>query len=93
MNFQEAHLIASIQTLLGHDEELTYFFFQDKYCQCKKNHDSDLNLFNRPVALNKENRICLNCGKSRPLEQKDGSFTGFLFKELRCHCQNPRHSE
>jgi hypothetical protein len=30
MSLQEAHLIASIQTLLGNDERLIYFFFHHK---------------------------------------------------------------
>jgi hypothetical protein len=30
MNFQQAHLIATIQTLFRHDERLSYFFFSHK---------------------------------------------------------------
>lgn len=30
MNFQKAHLIASIQVLFRHDERLIYFFFHHK---------------------------------------------------------------
>ncbi|MFA7336316.1 MAG: protein kinase [Candidatus Obscuribacterales bacterium] len=30
--------------------------------------------------------VCANCGKSRPTSRRAGSFTAFLFKELRCNC-------
>lgn len=33
-----------------------------------------------------DNQICKNCGKSRPTTKRAGSFTSFLFKELRCTC-------
>lgn len=36
-----------------------------------------------------DNQICKNCGKSRPTEKRAGSFTSFLFKELRCTCAGP----
>lgn len=36
-----------------------------------------------------QNQLCANCGKSLPLGSKVGSFTSFLFKELRCQCQTP----
>jgi len=48
----------------------------------------------RPAADTKsehKSQICLNCGKSSPKGQKAGSFTAFMFKELRCHCEKPKY--
>ncbi len=67
---------------------ITAYFFQQNYCQCKRNSS-------RPTitpkvkaveANSQSNLICANCGKARPIERKVGSFTSFLFKELRCQC-------
>ncbi len=64
---------------------LTSYFFQEKYCQCRIRGAN-----NAERALKSDNRICLNCGKSCPVDQKVGSFTAYLFKELRCQCMEPK---
>ncbi len=67
---------------------ITSYFFQHNYCRChEKNEHSDLK---QTSNLGGRQQVCLNCSKSRPHERKAGSFTAFLFKELRCHCVTPR---
>ncbi len=69
---------------------ITSYFFEHKYCQCERRKQQDLRLSKSATVPGKSGRICLACGKSRPQEQKAGSFTSFLFKELRCHCSVPK---
>ncbi len=69
---------------------ITSYFFEHKYCQCERRKQKDLRLSHDVTAPGKSGRICLNCGKSRPEDQKAGSFTAFLFKELRCQCSRPK---
>ena len=70
---------------------VTSYFFQHNYCQCNSKSEStsqDSRSRVSPVAsadLNTD-QVCANCGKSRPLNRRAGSFTAFLFKELRCNC-------
>ena len=74
---------------------VTSYFFQHNYCQCHSKSES-INQGSRspisPVAspdLNtglSSDSVCANCGKSRPTSRRAGSFTAFLFKELRCNC-------
>ncbi len=68
---------------------LTSYFFQEKYCQCHKNGAGNA-VGNTSDTKQSDNRICLNCGKSCPVDQKVGSFTAYLFKELRCQCLEPK---
>lgn len=64
---------------------LTSFFFQHNYCQCSAVKPNNPRIKPSQPALS----ICSNCGKSRPESNKVGSFTSFLFKELRCTCLGP----
>ncbi len=68
---------------------ITAYFFEHNYCQCEKNKQRGLRL-TRASAPQQDSQICLNCGKSSPKNKKVGSFTAFLFKELRCHCPQPK---
>jgi serine/threonine protein kinase len=72
---------------------VTSYFFQHNYCQCQKkpaeakqekHPSSDSNSSSSPKEQSP--RICTNCGKARPEDRRIGSFTSFLFKELRCQC-------
>jgi hypothetical protein len=81
---------------------VTSFFFQHNYCQC---HNASSNSNNSGSATTSksskklsgapersslgQSQICKNCGKSRPTTKRAGSFTSFLFKELRCTCPGP----
>ncbi len=66
---------------------ITSYFFQHNFCRChRKNEASDL----KQTSNLGRQQVCLNCSKSRPHERKAGSFTAFLFKELRCQCVTPR---
>jgi len=69
---------------------MTSYFFEHKYCHCARRQQNDLKLSKSATAPGKSGRICLNCGKSSPEGQRAGSFTAFLFKELRCHCSVPK---
>ncbi len=69
---------------------ITSYFFQHNYCRCKIEQENSGDRKNKAGGTTAINQICVNCGKSRPLEQKAGSFTGFLFKELRCQCAHPK---
>ncbi|MFA6209233.1 MAG: protein kinase [Candidatus Obscuribacterales bacterium] len=66
---------------------VTSFFFQHNYCQCHVTGPSEVKL---PKAASEQlkiaSEICGSCGKSRPTKKHAGSFTSFLFKELRCTC-------
>lgn len=70
---------------------VTSYFFQHNYCQCHSKSES-INQGSRspisPVASADldADPVCANCGKSRPSNRRAGSFTAFLFKELRCNC-------
>ncbi len=68
---------------------ITAYFFEHNYCQCEKNKQRGLRL-TRGSATPQDSQICLNCGKSSPKDKKVGSFTSFLFKELRCQCSRPK---
>ncbi len=68
---------------------ITSYFFQEKYCNCHSNGKSS-HASRRATIIESNNRICTNCGKSSPKDQKAGSFTAYLFKELRCQCLNPQ---
>ncbi len=76
----------------GRAGSITGYFFQHNFCQCNNNVKDAPNR-NDQSALTENNQICLKCGKSRPRDRKEGSFTAFLFKELRCHCTSPKFAE
>lgn len=66
---------------------VTSYFFQHNYCQCESEKNSDEQRRSSKVATAKgDDQVCTNCGKSRPSTRRAGSFTAFLFKELRCSC-------
>ncbi len=65
---------------------VTSYFFQYNSCQCKKNEQRNKPDQNKPSHSGRNSPVCANCGKSRPTDRRAGSFTSFLFKELRCNC-------
>lgn len=70
---------------------VTSFFFQHNYCQCHSNSSKTGSATTRQrisgaQSATGQSQICKNCGKSRPTTKRAGSFTSFLFKELRCTC-------
>ena len=70
---------------------VTSYFFQHNYCQChNKNETEEQESLpsTRPSQVSGD-AVCSNCGKSRPTNRRAGSFTAFLFKELRCTCAGP----
>lgn len=62
---------------------LTSFFFQHNYCQCRVLQAKGRN------REEPQSSICKSCGKARPGREGAGSFTSFLFQELRCKCPRP----
>lgn len=60
----------------------TSYLFQQNYCQCAA---AKAKQSGRAKTID-ASPLCLNCGKSRPIDKRAGSFTSFLFKELRCSC-------
>ncbi len=74
----------------GRAGSITAYFFEHNYCQCEQRKQKEMRLPGSATSPGKSERICLNCGKSCPEEQKVGSFTAFLFKELRCQCSKPK---
>ncbi len=78
------------EKLSGKAGSMTSYFFEHKYCHCERRRQKELRLSRKVTAPAKSQRLCLTCGKSRPEEQKAGSFTAFLFKELRCQCSRPK---
>lgn len=58
---------------------LTSFFFQHKFCQCRKK---------QGIEVQVENKICRKCGKSLNKNHR-GSITSFMFQDLRCTCATP----
>ncbi len=66
---------------------VTSYFFQHNYCQCDNLKNSIEQERPAKIATAKaDKQVCANCGKSRPSNRRAGSFTAFLFKELRCNC-------
>jgi len=66
---------------------VTSYFFQHNYCQCENEKNSvEQKRSSKIVTAKVDDQVCANCGKSRPLNRRAGSFTAFLFKELRCNC-------
>lgn len=70
---------------------VTSYFFQHNYCQCGNSKKKAALPNNLKSAAQKEDTsaICRNCGKASPLNRRAGSFTSYLFKELRCQCITP----
>ncbi len=77
----------------------TSYLFQQNYCQCNKGNSgvqSNAGRQNRArssAAATRDNelassQVCANCGKS-VAKKRAGSFTSFLFQELRCQCAQP----
>jgi len=71
--------------LAEHAGSITSYFFQGNYCQCNsKKSKKDSNAAEISIKTNVE--VCSNCGKAKPQNSRAGSFSAFLFKELRCSC-------
>ncbi len=68
---------------------ITSYFFQHNYCQCELRRNKKSALLNAKSSQNSQNKICSNCGKAGSIENRAGSFTAFMFKELRCQCSSP----
>ena len=71
--------------LAGRAGSITSYFFQHNYCRC----DIVENSAGR-VAAKKEVgadfNTCASCGKVKSENKRAGSFSAFLFQELRCTC-------
>jgi len=71
----------------------TSYMFQHKYCSCGLNSSSSTVAAVAPSGLGSvlddDTDLCLQCGKAVPAEKRVGSFTAFLFKNLRCQCPAP----
>lgn len=74
--------------LAEHAGSVTSFFFQHNYCQCAVQQNIRAN--SKGQSNTNSSPLCSNCGKSRPTNKRAGSFTSFLFKELRCSCPGPK---
>ncbi len=77
----------------------TSYFFQQNYCQCNCNKAvgpdkagaQRKSVGKGSVARRQEqsvSEVCTRCGKS-VAKRRAGSFTSFLFQELRCQCAQP----
>jgi len=72
----------------------TSYLFLHNYCQCDQKSDSPSSVAlpssTRPTPIKAENlSVCSRCGKALGAKERSGSFTSFLFKDLRCQCKNP----
>lgn len=69
----------------------TSYLFVHNYCQCKEKHEpSTVPQFNRPQDEREAKlNVCGHCGKAIAAQERSGSFTSFLFKDLRCQCKVP----
>jgi serine/threonine protein kinase len=69
----------------------TSYLFVHNYCQCKANQEtSSSSLLARQTLDKSENlKVCGRCGKAMATKERSGSFTSFLFKDLRCQCKDP----
>lgn len=73
--------------LAGRAGSFTSYFFEHNYCQCAAR--KAVASSHRKKEEGEEVRpLCAVCGKSKPLDKRAGSFTSFLFKELRCECSD-----
>lgn len=70
---------------------VTSYFFQHNYCQCGNGKKKASGADNLKPSTQKDDsgEICRNCGKASPSNRRAGSFTAYLFKELRCQCVAP----
>lgn len=69
----------------------TSYLFVHNYCQCKANQEpSSSSQLERQTLDKSENlKVCGRCGKAMATKERSGSFTSFLFKDLRCQCKDP----
>ncbi len=72
--------------LAGRAGSVTSYFFQHNYCQCSNNKVATAKAKKEIAQTNESSPVCANCGKSKPDNKRAGSFTSFLFQELRCSC-------
>jgi serine/threonine protein kinase/ssDNA-binding Zn-finger/Zn-ribbon topoisomerase 1 len=77
----------------------TSYFFQQNYCQCNNNiaigpdkAGAQRKSTGKGSAVRRQEQsvsdVCTRCGKS-VAKRRAGSFTSFLFQELRCQCAQP----
>ncbi len=77
----------------------TSYLFQQNYCQCNSNKairtdndDAQSKSDSKGSAARRQEQsaseVCTRCGKS-VAKRRAGSFTSFLFQELRCQCAQP----
>lgn len=72
---------------------ITSYFFQHNFCQCQvKAMQAAAKAMPRPINQANKN-VCLRCGKAKPVKSREGSFTAYLFQELRCHCSGGESSQ
>lgn len=71
----------------------TSYLFLHNYCQCHQKPDSPSSAglkSTQPTPIKAENlSVCSRCGKALGAKERSGSFTSFLFKDLRCQCKSP----
>ncbi|MDP3509801.1 MAG: protein kinase [Candidatus Melainabacteria bacterium] len=69
----------------------TSYLFVHNYCQCKTNQErsSSSRLAHLELDQTENLNVCGLCGKAMATEERSGSFTSFLFKDLRCQCKDP----
>lgn len=76
---------------------ITAYFFQHNFCQCQAKRRSKSGSGVSTTAAggaarpdskrpDSDRKLCPKCGKAKPVEAREGSFTAYLFQELRCHC-------
>lgn len=73
--------------LAGRAGSFTSYFFEHNYCQCAAR-KPDARSHREKEEDDEVRPLCAVCGKSKPLDKRAGSFTSFLFKELRCECSD-----
>ncbi|MBP9091315.1 protein kinase [bacterium] len=69
----------------------TSYLFVHNYCQCQTNQATgSSSKLEHPALGQSENlNVCGRCGKAIAAKERSGSFTSFLFKDLRCQCKDP----
>jgi len=72
--------------LAEHAGSITSYFFQGNYCQCNSKASKSDSAASKKASAKSNVKVCLNCGKAKPENRRAGSFSAFLFKELRCSC-------
>ncbi len=71
--------------IAGRAGSITSYFFQHNYCRCGLVNDSGARVIGKKPSVVDIN-TCSNCGKVQAENKRAGSFSAFLFSELRCTC-------